>query len=70
MSNNFIIEGGIQKKEKRSELKEIHVDVDRWEIFYIDERNGEKWIEEYPHPEQQAGGASQLRMIDKFPWED
>ena len=29
----------------------------------------EKWILEYPNSEYHGGGAPQLRLIQKFPWE-
>ena len=40
-----------------------------WENYYLDEINNEKWIEEFPHSELQAGGPPQLRLLDKFHWE-
>lgn len=54
---------------KRKLLKKIKTENINWEIFYLDENSGEKWIEEYPHAELQGGGIPQLRVIEKFPWE-
>ncbi len=61
----------IQKKfiKKKESLIEIKIDVINWETYYLDEKTGEKWIEEYLFPEMQAGGLSQLRIIERFPWE-
>jgi Immunity protein 27 len=55
--------------KKRDTLKEVKVDSVNWVTYYIDEMTGEKWVEEYPYPEMQAGGPPQLRLIAKFPWE-
>lgn len=55
--------------QKKETLKKVKVDNVNWEIFYIDEKSNEKWIEEYPFSEMQGGGPPQLRLINKFPWE-
>jgi hypothetical protein len=60
---------GNELNEKKSSLKKIEVDKINWKIYYIDEKRDEKWVEEYPYPEMQAGGPPQLRLIEKFPWE-
>lgn len=69
MSNLIIITSGEQMERKVASLKEIKVDIETWEIFYLDEAAGEKWVQEYPYSEMQAGGPPQLRLINKFPWE-
>jgi hypothetical protein len=60
---------GNELNEKKSSLKKIEVDKINWKIYYIDEKRDEKWVEEYPYQEMQAGGPPQLRLIEKFPWE-
>lgn len=54
---------------KKGTLKKVKTDSDNWNIYYLDETTGEKWIQEYPYSEMQAGGPPQLRLINKFPWE-
>ena len=54
---------------KKETLKKIKVDKENWIIFYVDEANNEKWIEEYPFPEMLGGGFPQLRLLELFPWE-
>jgi len=65
---NIIIKG-LDFYSKRKGLKEVQIDNVNWVSYYLDEISGEKWIEEYPYAEMQAGGPPQLRLIDKFPWE-
>ena len=60
---------GVALNEKKQTLKKIKVDNINWLIYYLDERNNEKWVEEFPHSELQGGGPPQLRLLDKFPWE-
>jgi hypothetical protein len=64
-----IIQSGVLMDKKTSTLKEVKVDSINWAIYYFDEKNGEKWVEEYPFAYLQAGGPTQLRLIEKFPWE-
>ncbi len=53
--------------EKRKRLKQVKVDNVNWVIYYLDEVTGEKWIEEHPFGELQAGGPAQFRQIEEFP---
>jgi hypothetical protein len=62
-----IIPGGKDFYDKRDKLKLVK--KSGWEIYYIDETTGEKWIEEYLHGEMHGGGPPQLRLLHKFPWE-
>lgn len=55
--------------KKIAQLQEVKTDVNNWKTYYIDKTTNEKWVEEYPYPEMQAGGPPQLRLIEKFPWE-
>ena len=50
-------------------LKKIRVDPVYWVTYYLDERTGEKWIEERLHSELHGGGPPQLRLLENFPWE-
>jgi len=63
-----IIIVGEEFYKKREQLKLIR--QLNWENFYLDETTNEKWIEEFPHSEMHGGGPPQLRLIDKFPWEE
>ena len=65
---NIILKGDDFYRKKNG-LKELKIDSDNWVTYYMDEKSGEKWIEEYLYPERQGGGPPQLRLIDKFPWE-
>jgi hypothetical protein len=42
-------------------LKEVRVDAEAWEISYVDEKTGERWLMDYPHSEFQGGGSPRLR---------
>ncbi len=64
-----IILTGTEFYLKKETLKKVEVDKENWIIFYVDEINREKWIEEYSFHEMQAGGFPQLRLLEKFPWE-
>lgn len=70
MKKPIIIPGGAILYDKIATLKKVKTDVINWEIFYLDEITGEKWVEEKPYSEMHAGGPSQLRLLEKFPWED
>jgi len=56
--------------KKVATLHLVKIDAVNWVTYYLDEITGEKWIEEHLYPEMQAGGPPQLRLIEKFPWED
>jgi len=68
MEKDLVIKGSDFYTKKES-LKQVKVDNVNWNVYYIDEKTNEKWIEEYLYPEMQAGGPPQLRLIEKFPWE-
>lgn len=50
-------------------LKLIKVDSVNWLSYYLNEENGEKWMEDRPQSEYHGGGVPRLQLIDKFPWE-
>jgi len=56
--------------KKKESLKKINVDNTKWIVYYLDETNGEKWIEEYPFSEMHGGGPPQFRRLNCFPWEE
>lgn len=60
---------GDELYKKRESLTKIKVDQENWNVYYLDESTQDKWVEEYPHSEMHGGGAPQLRLIEKFPWE-
>ena len=68
MNGKLILEGE-EMFEKMQTLKQIEVDAENWLTFYIDEINGDKWVKEYPESEYYGGGAPQLKLLKKFPWE-
>lgn len=67
--NEIVIDDIEEVYKKEKSLKEIKIDPVKWVTYFIDDQNGEKWIEEHLYPEMQGGGPPQLRLIDKFPWE-
>ena len=69
MTESTIIPSGKFMEDKIDTFSKIKVDVENWEIYYLDERTGEKWLKEYPFSEAQGGGPPQLRLLMKFPWE-
>ena len=64
-----IICKGADYYRKLELLKKVRTDVENWKIYYVDEINNEKWVEEYPGSELHAGGPPELRLMIKFPWE-
>jgi hypothetical protein len=58
---------GMEFYEKRKQLKLVK--QMNWENYYLDEKTGEKWIEEYPNSERHGGGTPQLRLLTEFPRE-
>lgn len=69
MENDIIIKGDAMDR-KLENLKLVDTKGAEWLFYFIDEKKGEKWVKEYPHSAYHGGGEPQLRLIDKFPWED
>ena len=65
---NFKILTGNEFYEKLNKLRLVK--QMNWENYYIDDVTREKWIEEYPESSSHGGGYPQLRLIEKFPWEE
>ncbi len=65
----IIIDNLDEVYDKIKGLKIERVDDINWKTYYIDSITKEKWVEEHPFPEMQAGGPIQLRKLDYFPWE-
>jgi hypothetical protein len=65
--NETILKGEdlIAKKEI---LKKIATDESGWNIYFVD-KDSNRWIQEYSGSEYHGGGQPQLKMIEKFPWE-
>ena len=59
---------GLELEKKLEDLVEKGGD-ENWNIYYLDEKNQEKWVKEYPNSEYHGGGIPQLRKIEKFPWD-
>jgi hypothetical protein len=64
-----IVLKGNELNDKKLILKMVEVDQVNWRTYYIDEKRSEKWVEEHPNSQMHGGGPSELRLIDKFPWE-
>ena len=69
MDNKRILEGE-ELYKKIETLKQVKADNNNWQVFYINEITGEKWVKEYPYSEMPGGGPPKLRLVDKFPWEE
>ena len=50
-------------------LLKIGTDETGWLVYFVD-RDSNRWVEEYPNSEYHGGGNPQLRLIEKFPWEE
>jgi Immunity protein 27 len=57
------LEGAEAVEYAQQRLKEVRVDPDKWEVEYVDERTGDKWLMDYPHAELQGGGSPRLRRV-------
>lgn len=44
-------------------MKKIGQDDSGWEIYYEDERTGDRWVMDYPNSEQHGGGSPRLRHL-------
>ena len=44
-------------------LRKVGVDAERWEIEYIDDGTGDRWLLDYPESEQHGGGSPRLRKL-------
>jgi hypothetical protein len=44
-------------------LKNLKTNPDTWEVEYVDEDTGEKWLMDYPNSEYHGGGSPRLRKI-------
>ena len=64
-----IVLTGVELDLKKKTLKKVTSDDSGWTTYYIDENSG-RWVEEYPNSEFHGGGLPQLRLIEKFPWEN
>lgn len=68
MNQTKIIQGD-ELDLKKIKLQKVRVDNINWLVYYIDENTNEKWVEEYINSGLHGGGPPQLRLLDKFPWE-
>lgn len=58
-----ILEGAEAIRYADAKLKKVRSDPDKWEVEYVDEASGEKWILDYPNSEEHGGGSPRLRRI-------
>jgi hypothetical protein len=52
---------GAAAVEFAKRLRKVKTDVRTWEVEYIDDATGERWVLDYPHSELQGGGPPRLR---------
>jgi hypothetical protein len=65
---NTILKGEELSSKKKFLLK-IGTDETGWLVYFVD-RDSNRWVEEYPNSEYHGGANPQLRLIEKFPWEE
>jgi hypothetical protein len=51
---------GAEALEYAKHLRKAGVDAERWEIEYIDEGTGDRWLLDYPESERHGGGSPRL----------
>lgn len=49
----------------KEHLKKVKSDPRTWITEYIDERDGSKWLIDYPESEHHGGGSPRLRKVEK-----
>lgn len=47
----------------KTHLRQVHKDLEKWEIQYEDPQNGDKWLLDYPNSEYHGGGSPRLRKL-------
>jgi hypothetical protein len=61
--NESELNGAEAVEYAQQRLKKVRGDAEGWEIEYVDEKTGEKWLMDYPHAELQGGGSPRLRRV-------
>lgn len=54
---------GNEALEFIKKLKKISIDQENWNIIYLDEKSGEKWILDYPDSSNHGGGQPRIRKL-------
>lgn len=49
--------------DKALGMKKVGQDDSGWEIYYEDERTGDRWVMDYPNSGQHGGGSPRLRRL-------
>jgi Immunity protein 27 len=57
------LEGEAAIRYAETKLKKVRSDPEKWEVEYVDEATGEKWLLDYPNSEEHGGGVPRLRRI-------
>lgn len=70
MTSPIIMPSSKEMEKKVDTLTKVRVDADYYRTYYIDPITEEKWVKEHPEGEMHGGGPAQLRLIEKFPWEE
>ena len=52
---------GAAAVEHAKKLRKVKVNAQAWEVEYVDDATGQRWIMDYPHSELQGGGPPRLR---------
>ena len=59
-----VVEGAAALDFAAKHLKRVGVNLDSWEVEYVCENTGEKWILDYPNSSQHGGGSPRLRRVN------
>jgi hypothetical protein len=52
---------GAAAVEYAKRLRKVSVNAQTWEVEYIDDATGQRWVMDYPQSELQGGGPPRLR---------
>jgi hypothetical protein len=44
-------------------LRKVSSNPDTWEVEYVDDSTGERWLMDYPESEYHGGGSPRLRKL-------
>ena len=58
------IRGAEAVRYASAHLREVRADPDKWEVEYVDDTTGERWLMDYPQGHRQGGGSPRLRRQD------
>jgi hypothetical protein len=47
----------------KAHLRQVHKDLEKWQIQYVDPATNDVWLLDYPHSEYHGGGSPRLRKM-------